>query len=330
MFRLQLMRYVTFFLFIFSIWSCGTKSEQNKTQEYLYIQGRAQGSTFNIRVDTQDTTVVQDVEHLLKEQDLIFSLYRDSSYIKTINQFKKAPYNQHFETVLKAAYHHFSKSKGAFNPNVYTLFKYADTAKVLNPSELKDLQKLSEDFSYEVGQDSIYFGNATRLTFDAIAQGYAVDVICDYFENKGIANYFVELGGELRVKGVNDAGQFWKVGIEHPSKERKGVYLRKVALKSGAVASSGNYRKFLNQDPNRPHTIDPRTGKPKNSDIIACTVIGKTAMEADAYATTMMAMNKEERVTYIAQEKIIVMTITQNGDKVKVEYYNGVADYMVE
>lgn len=327
MYRSLLTPFATFFLFIFNFWSC---QDSNTPKDYLYLEGLAQGSTFNIQIDSQDTTFVTAILDLLKEQDTVFSLYRSSSYIKDINQSKRAAYNTYFAEVLKISDQIRKSSNGYFNPNVYQLFKYADTAQVLDAKKLEGLQKAAQHFEYEIRPDSILLGRDMELTFDAIAQGYTVDVIADYLESRGVLNYFVEVGGELRAKGVNSYGNTWTVGIEHPSRERKGIYVRKMGLDYGAIASSGNYRKFLNGDKERPHTIDPFTGRPKQTDIIACTVVAAKAVYADAYATAIMAMDEEVRKAFIASEQLAVLTITLKGDKVKLQYYNDVEDYIIE
>ena len=131
------------------------------------------------------------------------------------------------------------------------------------------------------------------LDFNAIAQGFTVDMIARYLENRKISNYLIEVGGELLAKGRNADEDVWRVGVDKPSQdidvnERFQFILD---LEDKALATSGNYRKFYEKDGVKySHTINPFTGFPAQNRLLSVTVIHNNCMFADAYATAFMVM----------------------------------------
>jgi thiamine biosynthesis lipoprotein len=144
------------------------------------------------------------------------------------------------------------------------------------------------------------------LDFNAIAQGYTVDVLASFLEGKGIRNYMVEVGGELRAKGrkLNDSS--WTVGIEMPSEdeaEAAGLYTR-VRMDNKSLATSGNYKKFYVEDGKKyAHIINPFTGYPAKNNLLSTTVIANDCMTADAYATAFMVMGVEKAKEFLVEHK---------------------------
>ena len=144
---------------------------------------------------------------------------------------------------------------------------------------------------------------------NGIAQGYSVDVIADFLEQHNITNYIVELGGELRVKGRKQpSGEKMKIGIESPTKNEfddeslEGI----VSIDSGAITTSGSYRKFYESKGKIiTHLIDPTTGYPVQNELISVTVYAKDAITADAYDNALMLMGLKNGLKFIEQRKDI-------------------------
>ena len=133
----------------------------------------------------------------------------------------------------------------------------------------------------------------TYLDFNAIAKGYAVDVIATYLESQNVNDYLVEIGGEIRCKGMNKEKQSnWMVGIDKPNFDGSQSVIKAINLIDGAMATSGTYRKFkLDAEGNRyAHIIDTETGYPSKTNVLSVSVIADDCMTADAYATAFQAM----------------------------------------
>ena len=146
------------------------------------------------------------------------------------------------------------------------------------------------------------------LDFNAIAQGYSVDLVGDFLERHGIENYLVDIGGEVKAKGQKPDGSLWKVGIEKPAKHQDDLRSLKavIALKNKSVATSGSYRKFYIENGIRySHTIDPKTGRPVQHSLLSVSVLADSTAVADAYATAFMVMGFEKSKQFVEQDSAL-------------------------
>jgi thiamine biosynthesis lipoprotein len=139
---------------------------------------------------------------------------------------------------------------------------------------------------------------AIMLDASAIAKGYACDVVSAFLDSKEIENYMVEIGGEVVVKGRNDKGTPWAIGITKPVDDNTMMRTELqniVYMESGGVATSGNYRQYYYKNGKKyAHTIDPQTGYPTYNNLLSATVIAPNCMLADAYATAFMVLGLEQ------------------------------------
>ena len=156
-----------------------------------------------------------------------------------------------------------------------------------------------------------------KIDFNAIAQGLSVDVVDDFISSKGYTDYYIEIGGELIVRGKNREGVNWKIGIDSPKENQIERELENIIhLSNKAVATSGNYRKFYVKDGVKySHTLDPKSGFPVQHSLLSVTVVANDCATADAYATAFMVMGKEATLTFIEQhpeEKLEVYLLFSN------------------
>ena len=135
------------------------------------------------------------------------------------------------------------------------------------------------------------------LDCSAIAKGYGVDAAARLLKNKGIKNYMVEIGGEIATSGISERRVPWKIGVTKPTEEplADGGELQTVLnVTDKCMATSGNYRNFYDKGGKRyAHTIDPKTGRPVQHNILSATVLANQCALADAYATSFMVMGFE-------------------------------------
>lgn len=156
--------------------------------------------------------------------------------------------------------------------------------------------------------NSLIMPQNMSLDFNAIAQGFTVDLIARFLESKDIHNYLIEVGGELLAKGRNDEGNIWRVGVDKPlenidTNERFQFILD---LENKALATSGNYRNFYKKDGVKySHVISPLTGFPAQNSLLSVTVIHDNCMLADAYATAFMVMGVAQTKQFVAQHSDI-------------------------
>ncbi|MGC3978852.1 MAG: FAD:protein FMN transferase [Paludibacteraceae bacterium] len=139
-----------------------------------------------------------------------------------------------------------------------------------------------------------------RLDASAIAKGQASDEIAKLLEGLGSRHYLVEIGGEIRCRGVNAKGEKWHIGIDKPIDDPANEYKELetvIAISNVGLATSGNYRQFYFKNGKKyTHTIDPNTGTPVEHNLLSASVVAPTCMQADAYATAFMVLGVDESI----------------------------------
>ena len=142
----------------------------------------------------------------------------------------------------------------------------------------------------------------------AIAKGFGVDKVAEYLDSKGFVHYLVEIGGEVRAKGVKPGGQPWRVAIAVP--DGSSSYQRVLLLKNISMATSGDYQNYFEKDGKRySHTIDPCTGRPITHTLASVTVIHESCMMADALATAINVLGPGKGYELAIKENLPVFLI---------------------
>ncbi|MEM9060992.1 MAG: FAD:protein FMN transferase [Pseudomonadota bacterium] len=147
----------------------------------------------------------------------------------------------------------------------------------------------------------------------AIGKGYGADRVGRALEALGVRDYMVEIGGDLYAAGRNPEGLPWQIGIETPAANRRDL-LEIIDVSDLGLASSGDYRNFFQRDGQRfSHIVDPRTGRPVTHDTASATVLAENAMLADAWATALHTMGKEEGLALAEEQGIAVLFTERSG-----------------
>ena len=141
------------------------------------------------------------------------------------------------------------------------------------------------------------------LNFNANAQGYSVDLVCDYLQSHGYTDYLVEIGGETRAVGKNPRDTPWRIGIDSPidgsTPENREINTI-VSLSNKSLCTSGDYRNFLKVDGKKfSHELNPKTGYPKDDSLLSVSIITDLAIDGDALATAVMVMGMERGFQFV-------------------------------
>lgn len=296
--------------------------------------GYAQGTTFHIVYDSVAGNLNEKIDSIFRVIDASMSLYDSSSLICKFNKSESGlMVDEHFYQVFSLSKNIHQITDGAFNPAVYPLVKlwgfgpnrfHEDSVKNKDSKADSLLQFTHfEDIEFDSSksnpsQNQYFIAKKKRknmLDFNGIAQGYTVDVISELFENKGIANYMIEVGGEVKAKGINVQGKTWRIGIDKPVEETdKRVLQAIVNLENLALATSGSYRKFYIKDGKRySHTIDPFTGKPVKHNLLSVSVFTSSCARADGLATAFMAMGSQKAVDFIRKNTDVQIYMISSG-----------------
>ncbi len=292
---------------------------------YSHLEGKAQGTTFSIiYFDSLERNFAVQADSLFRVIDKSVSLWDTTSIISNFN--KNTPNtlaDEHFTNIFKRSIEMSKLTEGAFDVTVSPLvkrwgFHFKKNETMPDSTEIKNLlaccgwQKVRLESGVLIKQNP-----CNQVDFNAIAQGYTVDLVAQFLENKGISNYMIEIGGEVRTSGKNETGEFWQIGIDKPvenSENTGGRPLERVVALSGkSLATSGSYRKFIIRDGKKySHMIDPTTGYPIQHNLLSVSVIANNCTDADALATAFMVMGLEKAKVKAAQLGVAALFIYQN------------------
>jgi thiamine biosynthesis lipoprotein len=292
----------------------------------LHLNGMSMASTYNVKLarDDADAARVQAaVQEALDEVDARMSLFRADSELARLNRHRAgAPLalSPELHEVLAAAHAVSAWSDGAFDVTVAPLVQAwgfgTEKRRVLPPST--QVQAERERVGWRGLQLDARAPSATKARADlqadlgGIAKGYGVDRAAQALDALGIADYMVELGGEVRTRGRNAAGQPWRIGIEQPDAPTPRPRWI-VPLSGRAMATSGDYRQYFEHDGRRySHEIDPARGVPIGHTLCSVTVVAADCMRADALATALIVLGAE-RGRVLAESAGIAAQFIERG-----------------
>lgn len=303
---MQLAVVAVFFLVAFLL------TRPGKKRNYEELSGFAQGTTYSIIYESERGENLQSsIDSFLTDFDRSLSIYDPNSIISRFNRNDPAvAADDAFIEVFNKSGEVFAATNGAFDitvgPVVNALgFGSKDTLAV-------DSLVIDSLLQY-VGMNKVNLAEGKllkqhpnmQLDVNAIAQGYSVDLVARFLEERGIRNYMVEIGGEVRAKGKNSKRSVWKIGIDRPQEGNMlpGANLQAiVSLDDKSLATSGNYRKFYEKNGIKyVHTINPKTGYPVVSNLLSATVVAEDCITADAYATAFMVMGLEQSIEFLQE-----------------------------
>lgn len=283
----------------------------------IKIEGEAQGTTWHVSyLSTDPVNHTASIDSLLRKIDSSMSTYLPMSLISKINNNDSTVIlDEYFIDVFNKSMEVSEKTNGLFDITIGSLVnawgfgfskkENVDQAMIDSLRQFvgyKMLRLIENKIIKEMPQ--------IKLDFNAIAQGYSVDVLAAFLESEGIHDYLVEIGGELKAKGKK-YNENWKVGIEQPNDhatERKLEAI--IALNNRALATSGNYRKFYEEEGQKfSHIIDPGTGYPAKQNLLSATVLADDGITADAYATAFMIMGLENSKIFLAKHQDLKLEV---------------------
>jgi FAD:protein FMN transferase len=282
------------------------------------IEGNAQGTTYHISYLAHGgINLKAEVDSILRKLDSSLSTYLPVSIISRVNQNDSlVTVDEHFEKVFNKSREVSVNTIGAFDITIAPLVnawgfgfskkENVDSLLIDSLLPLVDYKKVALVDGRVAKQKQ-----EILIDFNAIAQGYSVDVLASFLSSKGIENFLVELGGEIVAKGKKN-GDEWQVGIdlpvEGPVADRTIGAI--IPLLNRAMATSGNYRKFYEEDGRKyAHILDPKTGYPARREILSATVLAPDAMTADAYATAFMVMGLKNSEQFLKEHPALELDV---------------------
>lgn len=320
---------VPFFLLIIALSACNNGDVLYENEAVGYTQG----TTFQVKyLSSKPQNFKADIDSIFLNIDQSMSTYKANSLISKVNRgVSGLSLDPSFRAVLARSLEIAEETDGFFDPSVGPLVKLwgFDQTK----PNLREIQPQVDSILGLVGYDKIkLIGNAVtmpkgyQIDFNAIAQGYTVDLVAKFLSSKGIENYMVEVGGEIKTLGTNNSGKSWIIGIDKPTEDidLQNRFQVILSLNNRALATSGNYRKFWTDSETGiryAHTIDPHQGIPARNTLLSVSILAKSCMDADAYATACMAMGEQRAWDFISAnpklDAYLVSADSKGGWKVR-------------
>lgn len=290
---------------IFAILTLSLFCSCSERQDYVSVGGYAQGGEYVVKMNLRGASasreqIAKRVAELLDSIDFSLSGYNRNSLLSHFNAGEKIEADRFFSEVLALSTLYSDQTDGAFDVWSAPLF---------------------DIWGFGFRNDSLPGEDAVRaamersrahsvLNFNAIAQGYSCDVIADYLHSVGVHDMLVNIG-EIYCEGLNPQGLSWTIGVDNPvdGNNSPGADMRGIWESRGracGIVTSGNYRKYYVRDGKKyAHTIDPRTGRPVEHDLLSATIVAPTAAEADALATACMVMGSDAAREFILSREDI-------------------------
>ena len=262
---------------------------QQHTMPYQHDKGFVFGTVYSVIYQNSEN-LQEEIEAELEKVDAEFSMFNQASTVARINRGEQVKRSAMFNEVYNLAQTVHQETDGAFDITVAPLvnawgFGFKNE-QMPTRRQVDSLLKLRNQYD-----------------FSAIAKGYGSDVVARFLRSRGIANFMIEIGGEIVTQGINEKRLPWKVGVTKPTDDSLAVSneLQTVLnVTDIAMATSGNYRNFYYKGGRKyAHTIDPKTGYPVQHTLLSATVLAKDCATADAYATSFMVMGVKQAQTVL-------------------------------
>ena len=275
---------------------CGCKREL-----FRHTEGKIYGTYYRIvyeSAEVLDRPLLEQMERV----NASLSMFNPRSVISRLNRNESCRTDSLFNRMFRMAVEVNGETRGAFDITVGPLVNawgFGYKKGVMPTPERIDtlLQWVGLDKLRLQGDSLVKCFRETEMDASSIAKGLGVDLAAEYLEARGVKNYMVDIGGEIRVKGKSGKGRAWRIGIDKPIEDpellnRELQFI--ISMENGALATSGNYRNFYVKEGKKyAHTISPYTGYPVQQEVVSSTVYAPTCMEADAYATAFMVLGLE-------------------------------------
>jgi thiamine biosynthesis lipoprotein len=286
------------------------------------------GTSFTVSVVTKESVaraLDAEVRTAIDEVNQAMSTYISRS---DLSRFNDAPVDAWVAVspmtaeVVTLALEVAEASGGAFDPTIgplVDLWGFGPIEKADQPPSASEIESALAMVGWEAievdhAASKLRKSGPRELDLSAIAKGYAVDQVASMLQHRGVEDFLVEIGGEMRFAGTKPDDKPWRVAIETPDSEQRSAY-EILEVSEGAMATSGDYRNFFVHDGERySHTLDPDTGSPIRHDLVSVTVMGDRSVLTDAYATAFLVMGAEQAMSLATELDMAVYLIQRSGE----------------
>lgn len=283
----------------------------SRSTNYRTVDGVMLGTTFHVVAECalEEQDIYRALGQIDSQMRSSMSIFDEGSLLSRVNANKTDELDDHIVRNIEVAANMYSISDGLYDITVKPLtdaYGFAAKGRIDRPNIDSLLETVGFSKFRVEGRRIVKSDPRVQLDLNSIAKGYAVDCVAAWLDSVGSLNYIVEIGGEIRSRGVNARGVAWRVAVDapHEGNNTPGLYRQTVVnVGDAALASSGNYRRYYTtaEGEKVAHTINPKTGVSAYSRLLSATVITRRCVVADALATMFMVVG-EQRAVALAEQ----------------------------
>ena len=274
-----------------------------------------------------DAAALREVEALCARYELLLSRFNPESRLFALNaaEGKWIDAGDELASVLRAALGYCERTGGLFDITMGSVCRLWDFKRGVVPDDVA----IAEALAHVDWRNVQVEGTRARITdpwvtidLGGIAKGYIADRTIGLLKRRGATSGVINLGGNVVCLGNKPDGSAWNVGLRAPvpsGGSLQAALFASVPVRGKSVVTSGVYeRAFVRDGRVLHHILDPRTGKPAETDVLSVTVIADKSLDADGYTTALIVMGADQALTFAEQSPSIeAILLTTNARLLK-------------
>jgi len=327
MMPMSLLRFFCLLVLVLLMQACAPRAT------VVTLDGESMGSTWSVKyvgTEASAASVRTAVEGQLADIDAQMSTWKPQSDLSRYNTAPSGTWREvpaELFDVMQAAIALAADTQGAYDPTVgplVELWGFGPGTPRREPPERAEIDAVRARIGWQrvdldVAARRVFQPGGVHVDLSSIAPGHALDRIAAVLDARGIGDYLIEVGGELRAHGAKPDAQPWNVAIQRPldsdSADGSIDAQHVIALRNAALGSSGDYRHFFEDGGRRyAHRIDPRSGYPLDNGVASVTVLRERGIDADPLATALSVLGADDGMAYAIRRDIAVLFIVRVGD----------------
>ena len=274
-----------------------------------------------------DAAALREIEALCARYELLLSRFNPESRLSALNAAagEWVDVGNELAAVLRVALGYCERTDGLFDITMGDVCRLWDFKRGVVPDDAAIAEALAHvdwhNVQVEGTQARIADPQAT-IDLGGMAKGYIADRVIDLLKHCGATSGVINLGGNVACLGSKPDGSAWNVGLRAPvpsGGSLQAASFASVPVRGKSVVTSGVYeRSFVRDGRVLHHILDPRTGKPAETDVLSATVIADKSLDADGYTTALIIMGAEQALTFAEQSPgIEAILLTTNARLLK-------------
>ncbi len=295
----------------------------------IRFSGDTMGTTYSIALYSKDprhtqAEIQKKVETVLAQVNAQMSTYDPDSELSRFNRHESTQpvvISRALERVIGRALAIAEQTDGLLDVTVGPLVNLWGFGPQAKPEQVPTAEELEAVRDY-VGYRKLRIENhqltkahpKVYVDLSTIAKGYGVDRVAYLMDDLEITQDLIEIGGEIRTRGGKPDGQPWRLAVEKPVSTERSIQ-EIVSFNEGALATSGDYRNFYEENGRRySHIINPLTAEPIQHNLVSVSVYTDDCMSADAYATALLVMGTEQAKAFVEKHQLAALLVYKTDD----------------